>query len=173
MSISNVKLRYTLSWANRRNRIIRAGTQRGLRRCLPPTLRRLCMGGGLRKPFLKGVDILNALIVAHTKTDIQQLKVIIAGDAARRWTEVQTTRLIDADVASCWMEQNEAYMNAEILRAIPTIDAVPVVRCKDCKYTYINPSGAILCSSSMHMKKQDDFCDYGDIKDGGVDNETD
>ena len=44
-------------------------------------------GGGLRKPFLKGVDILNALIVAHTKTDIQQLKVIIAGDAARRWTE--------------------------------------------------------------------------------------
>lgn len=64
-------------------------------------------------------------------------------------------------------------MNAEILRAIPTIDAVPVVRCKDCKYTYINPSGAILCSSSMHMKKQDGFCDYGDIKDGGVDNETD
>ena len=44
----------------------------------------------MRKPFLKGVDILNALIVAHTKTDIQQLKVIIAGDAARRWTEVQT-----------------------------------------------------------------------------------
>ena len=43
----------------------------------------------MRKPFLKGVDILNALIVAHTKTDIQQLKVIIAGDAARRWTEVQ------------------------------------------------------------------------------------
>ena len=50
----------------------------------------MCMGGGLRKPFLKGVDILNALIVAHTKTDIQQLKVIIAGDAGRRWTEVQT-----------------------------------------------------------------------------------
>lgn len=41
-------------------------------------------------------------------------------------------RLIDADVASRWMEQNEAYMDAEILRAIPTVDAVPVVRCKDC-----------------------------------------
>lgn len=48
-----------------------------------------CMDGGLRKPFLKGVDILNALIVAHTKTDIQQLKVIIAGDAVQRWTEVK------------------------------------------------------------------------------------
>lgn len=52
------------------------------------TLRLCDMGGGLRKPFLKGVDILNALIVAHTKTDIQQLKVIIAGDAARRWKEM-------------------------------------------------------------------------------------
>lgn len=82
-------------------------------------------------------------------------------------------RLIDADVASRWMEQNEAYMDAEILRAIPTVDAVPVVRCKDCKYAYINPSGAILCSSSMQMKKQDGFCDYGDINDGGVDIETD
>lgn len=36
-------------------------------------------------------------------------------------------RLIDADVANRWMEQNEAYMDAEILRAIPTVDAVPVV----------------------------------------------
>lgn len=54
------------------------------------TLLRWHMGGGLRKPFLKGVDILNALIVVHTKTDIQQLKVIIAGDAVQRWTEVQT-----------------------------------------------------------------------------------
>ena len=59
------------------------------------------------------------------------------------------------------------------LQQMEVVDAVPVVRCKDCKYTYINPSGAILCSSSMHMKKQDGFCDYGDIKYGGVDNETD
>lgn len=59
------------------------------------------------------------------------------------------------------------------IRKIPTADVVSVVRCKDCKYAYINPSGAILCSSSMQMKKQDGFCDYGDINDGGVDIETD
>ncbi len=35
-------------------------------------------------------------------------------------------RLIDADVAKRWMERNEAYMDAEILRAIPTVDAVPL-----------------------------------------------
>ena len=61
----------------------------------------------------------------------------------------------------------------DFLDNIPTVDVISVVRCKDCKYADINPAGAILCLSSMHMKKQDGFCDYGDINDGGVDIETD
>ena len=40
-------------------------------------------------------------------------------------------RLIDADVAERWIEQNEASIDRYILKAIPTVDAVPVVRCKD------------------------------------------
>lgn len=83
-------------------------------------------------------------------------------------------RLIDADVASRWMKQNEAYMDAEILRAIPTVDAVLVVRCKDCKHAYINSfsaaSGVALCSSSAKVMQQDDFCSYGERKDGGAGN---
>ena len=43
-------------------------------------------------------------------------------------------RLIDADVANRWMERNGTYIDTEILKAIPTVDAVLVVRCKDCKY---------------------------------------
>jgi hypothetical protein len=54
-------------------------------------LRRWCMGIGLRKSRLWG-DILNAPIVAHMKTNIQQLKVIIAGDAGRRWTNAMNQR---------------------------------------------------------------------------------
>lgn len=61
----------------------------------------------------------------------------------------------------------------DFLDNIPTVDVAPVVRCKDCKYAYINPSGAILCSVSMQMKKQDGFCDDGDINDGGADIEID
>ena len=84
-------------------------------------------------------------------------------------------RLIDADVANRWMEQNEAYMDAEILRAIPTVDAVPVVRCKDCKYAYIKSfsaaSGIVFCSSNMKAMQQDDFCSYGERMDGGAENE--
>ena len=41
-------------------------------------------------------------------------------------------RLVDVDVADKWMRQNNAFIDAAILKAIPTIDAVPVVRCKDC-----------------------------------------
>lgn len=37
-------------------------------------------------------------------------------------------RLVDADVADKWMRQNNAFIDAAILKAIPTIDAVPVVR---------------------------------------------
>ena len=61
----------------------------------------------------------------------------------------------------------------DFLDNIPTADVTPVVRCKDCKYAYINPSGAILCASSLQIKKQDGFCDDGDINDGGADIEID
>lgn len=61
----------------------------------------------------------------------------------------------------------------DFLDNIPTANVVSVIRCKDCKYAYINPSGAILCSVSMQMKKQDGFCDDGDINDGGADIEID
>lgn len=42
-------------------------------------------------------------------------------------------RLVDADVADKWMRQNNAFIDAAILKAIPTIEAVPVVRCRECE----------------------------------------
>lgn len=54
------------------------------------------------------------------------------------------------------------WQSARVLKKIPTADVISVVRCKYCKYALINPSGAILCSVSMQMKKQDGFCDAGD-----------
>lgn len=80
-------------------------------------------------------------------------------------------RLIDADVASRWMEQNEAYMDAEILRAIPTVDAVPVVRCKDCENAQNECGGMIICRVYKHIMWLQDFCSYGKRKDGGADND--
>ena len=80
-------------------------------------------------------------------------------------------RLIDADVASRWMEQNEAYMDAEILRAIPTVDAVPVVRCKDCIHYDLGVcldiySDGNAQKDSWQSRNPNDFCSYGE-KNGG------
>lgn len=71
-------------------------------------------------------------------------------------------RLIDADVASRWMEQNEAYMDAEILRAIPTVDAEVVVHCKNCKHEF--GGRCIICG--FQKRKPEDFCSYGERKEG-------
>ena len=62
----------------------------------------------------------------------------------------------------------------DLVDSVPTVDAVPVVRCKDCKYAYINSfsalSGEALCSSSGKVMQQDAFCSYGERKDGGAEN---
>lgn len=85
-------------------------------------------------------------------------------------------RLIDADVANRWMERNGAYIDTEILKAIPTVDAVEIVRCKDCVHwdddpdTYgsdYGPKGK--CMKSFETMCADDFCSYGERKDGDTD----
>jgi hypothetical protein len=64
----------------------------------------------------------------------------------------------------------------QALASVPAADVVPVVRCKDCKYAYINSfsaaSGVALCSSSAKVMQQDDFCSYGERKDGDTDDEV-
>lgn len=56
------------------------------------------------------------------------------------------------------------------LLTIPAADVAPVTRCKDCKYAYINSfavsSGEALCTLSGKLMQQDDFCSYGEPKEG-------
>ena len=54
----------------------------------------------------------------------------------------------------------------------PAIDAVPVVRCKDCACYAISPMGGKGClihyngRTEIIPRKPDDFCSYGERKDG-------
>jgi hypothetical protein len=48
----------------------------------------------------------------------------------------------------------------------PTIDAVPVVRCKDCKYFI---SGICRSDFGLNYSCGDDFCSHGERKDNGTD----
>ena len=76
-------------------------------------------------------------------------------------------RLVDADVADKWMRQNNAFIDAAILKAIPTIDAVPVVRCRECKF--YNKPRLGWCNFHMDRENQDDFCSYGQRKEANHD----
>lgn len=76
-------------------------------------------------------------------------------------------RLIDAEL----LEEQFGISDADILakeeiRYAPTVDAVVVTRCKDCKYAYTNSlsasSGEALCTLSGQLMQQDDFCSYGE-----------
>lgn len=46
-----------------------------------------------------------------------------------------------------------------LLNDMPTVDAVPVVRCKDCKYRDGTPGQPNILCAQMH---EDDFCSYGE-----------
>lgn len=55
------------------------------------------------------------------------------------------------------------YVDADDIDNAPTVDAVPVVRCKDCKHEF--GGSCIICG--FQKRKPDDFCSYGERKDGG------
>ena len=107
-------------------------------------------------------------------------------------------RLIDADQMA--VDESEAYMSAQVqitddlkwlvnfaahskiqrlIADTPTVDAVPVVRCKDCKYyresRVLAPTKfCFRLNHPIEPRKigynfgDDDFCSHGERKGGGV-----
>lgn len=71
------------------------------------------------------------------------------------------------------------WKSARVLKKIPAADVVPVVRCKDCKHfnhehmeceneaVSTDHEGGAEYSLNFEL---DDFCSYGERRDGGVDN---
>ena len=63
---------------------------------------------------------------------------------------------------------DEAVLASDIKNA-PTVDAVPVVRCKDCKHYEIHkPKVLENCERNGYIipMKPDDFCSYGEREEG-------
>ena len=65
------------------------------------------------------------------------------------------------------------------VRDVPTADVAPVVRCKDCKWFVDNNGGEwygckmfqVVRITPEDAPKPDDFCSYGERRDGGADND--
>lgn len=55
------------------------------------------------------------------------------------------------------------------IKALPAADVVPVVRCKDCRYLVnatVNSNGFLICYVNDMEIAPDDFCSYGERKEG-------
>ena len=88
----------------------------------------------------------------------------------------KTMRLIDADRFKIWLMENYIlYDGNRSLKDIdeqPTVDAVPVVRCKDCKWFATYPYGIHdcikineICSPEWEVcNDPDDYCSRGERK---------
>ena len=92
-------------------------------------------------------------------------------------------RLIDVNRAmEIVRDQGIAHPNAYhltnyatlILREAPTVDAVEVVRCRECvvrPFWEEDHNGVPVCLlSGLYVRSEDDFCSYGERKEG-ADNE--
>ena len=78
-------------------------------------------------------------------------------------------RLIDADVLNLLLGISDRDIYAKyMLDKMPTVDAVPVVRCRECKHC--DPEN-YHCDHPMSTgaplsRKPDDFCSYGEREEG-------
>lgn len=82
-------------------------------------------------------------------------------------------RFIDKEALMKSIQENPAvdgnHRAAQLLECImnaPTIDAVPVVRCRECKYWKHNLENDTYCSGpdGLSDPEEDDFCSYGELK---------
>ena len=84
-------------------------------------------------------------------------------------------KLIDADVLMNEANSDGAYgyVDAKQISEVPTIDAVEIVRCRDCKHYRPQKKSAHwenranYCNRIVTIKTRPyDFCSYGERKDG-------
>lgn len=86
-------------------------------------------------------------------------------------------RLIDADALLEKMKRTSRYFQIKFdIEEAPTIEAEPVVRCKECKHW--KPSGSKAgnsfsdmeyiggCEFTNYFRRESDFCSYGERKEG-------
>ena len=94
--------------------------------------------------------------------------------------EKEKMRLIDADkIVYSWTidndgEEHDGVTLQSIIDKMPTIDAVPVVRCKDCKWWDDFPIASATpyiheCSASYPRRGTcaDDYCSWGERREDG------
>ena len=83
---------------------------------------------------------------------------------------------MDADLCATCGEHHTAEDVIMMIKTAPTVDAVPVVRCKDCVNgtVFVDKQGAEYVDCVLDdysVRKPTDYCSYGKRKEG-ADNDT-
>ena len=78
---------------------------------------------------------------------------------------------MDADLCATCGEHHTAEDVIMMIKTAPTVDAVPVVRCKDCVNgtVFVNKQGAEYVNCVLDdysVRKHTDYCSYGKRKEG-------
>ena len=80
-------------------------------------------------------------------------------------------RLIDADAFLERMSHTDRFFGVVFdINDAPTVDAVPVVRCRECQYAKnakVNKKGFRICPASHMEIVDDDYCSYGERETNG------
>ena len=80
-------------------------------------------------------------------------------------------RLIDADAFLERMSRTDRFFSVVFdINDAPTVDAVPVVRCRECEYAKnakVNKKGFLICPASHMEIVDDDYCSYGERETNG------
>lgn len=79
-------------------------------------------------------------------------------------------RLIDADALLEKYNKTTVWDSWVEINIAPTIDAVPVVRCKDCIYRYKESDEGYICGISGDFTGDNEFCNKGKREDKGNEN---
>ena len=76
---------------------------------------------------------------------------------------------MDAELCATCGEHHTAEDVIMMIKTAPTVDAVPVVRCRECKYRFKNnghdKSGCPIIDANIWMD-DDDFCSHGEREEG-------
>lgn len=82
-----------------------------------------------------------------------------------RLIDAKQIGLADMEIIMCDGSYKKAFeMLIDKIANAPTIDAVPVVRCKDCKIRYTDRCGMFDVDSEGEWTDDNGFCQYGERK---------
>ena len=113
------------------------------------------------------MDVLSGMVVPAVPERRTSMMLIDADALMRIYQEVLCPHVSCADCSFLMDDRNCRFET--MIREAPTIDAVPVIRCRECKYSHEDEIfGNRWCESHSGCRKvkDDGYCYLGELKEG-------